>query len=123
MGLPKDPQKLQEYKDKQSRITKARGTPEYREKLSVAHKGYTVSNETKVKISQTLQGHIPSEQTRLKIRQSNKARWALKDPQELLEYKSKMSKIAKEKGFGKWNKGKTRSEEHKLKMSKTAKVY
>ena len=44
-----------------------------------------------------------------------------KDPQKLKEYKEKMSKIAKEKGYGKWMKGKILSDETKHKMSITQK--
>ena len=39
-----------------------------------------------------------------------------KDPQKLKEYKEKMSRIAKERGYGKWMKGKRLSEETKQKQ-------
>ncbi len=48
-----------------------------------------------------------------------------KDPQKCQEWKDKLSRIAKEREFGKWNKGKKRksfSEETKRKMSLAAKA-
>lgn len=45
-----------------------------------------------------------------------------KDPKKLKEYKEKMSKIAKEKGYGKWMKGKKHSRKTKKKMSKAQKA-
>ncbi len=95
MPLPKDPQKAQEYREKQSRISKARCTPEYREKMSrtaqthgvgLWMKGRTFSTETKLKMSEIAKargfglwmkgrkGKIHSVETRLKMSQSHKAR-------------------------------------------------
>lgn len=48
-----------------------------------------------------------------------------KDPQKLQEYREKMSRIAKERGYGKWMLGKKLSEEtcHKLSMKRKGKTY
>jgi len=45
-----------------------------------------------------------------------------KDPQKLQEYKDKMSRIAKERGYGKWMTGKKASEETLAKMSLSQKA-
>lgn len=46
-----------------------------------------------------------------------------KDPAKLAEYKEKQSRIAKERGYGKWMKGRTLSEETKAKISKKSKEF
>ncbi len=47
-----------------------------------------------------------------------------KDPKKLQEYREKMSRIAKEKGYGKWMKGKKASDstKEKMKVSQLAKI-
>ena len=46
---------------------------------------------------------------------------APKDPVARAEWKAKLSKVAKERGFGKWMKGRTLSDSTRLKMSKSNK--
>ena len=104
MTLPKDPEKVQQYRDKQARIAKARWTPERKEKMSLAHKGKTISPEHRLKISQANKGQPCSEETKLKmsIVQKGKTRSA--------EHKLKNSLAQK---------GRTHSKETKLKIAQT----
>ncbi len=84
MPAPKDPQKLQDWKDKLSRIAKNRTySSETRLKMSVAQKARCTLEEC-VRRSEAAKargdglwmiGHTHSEEVRLKISQSHKVRW------------------------------------------------
>lgn len=114
----------EESKKKMSEAAKERWSdPEYRKKLSEAHKGKILSEEQRKKISETLKDSLRSEEAKKKKSGASKKNWL--DP----EYRRKQSEAKKgkpcseetKKKISQANKGRTFSEEHRKKLSETRK--
>ncbi len=114
MTLPKDPQKVQEYRDKLSKALKIRWTPEERAKQSERLKFRFENPEKRAKLSKTNKGQIRSVKIKQKMSISAKARCTP-------EYRKKMSLIAKANGVGAI-KGHIHSPETRLKISQSHKA-
>ena len=90
-------------------------TEEYKQKLSLAHKGYKHSPETIEKMSESRKWYTHSPETRKKISEKGKGR-KLNLTEEQRKRKSELLK-----GKPAWNKGIPHTEEHKRKLSKARK--